>query len=114
MKPRKPEQDVINGSGHWLRIIKRLNVIDNGHDPFLKNEACAVTANIKTIATVQKPTALCRSQLKRFQPTPRRSIMLRLQFLIPGHQITIPVKLRIVSRTPPVPFTSRPFSPPNR
>ena len=36
-------------------------------------------------AEVQKPIALCRSQVKRFQATFRRRVILRRQFAIPGH-----------------------------
>ena len=43
---------------------------------------------MKTSAKVQKPTALCRSQLSRFQFDLHPIVRLRRHFLIPGHQMT--------------------------
>ncbi len=65
-------------------------------------------------AKVQNPTMLCRSQVKRFQPTPPRIISPRRHCDIPGHQTTIPVRHNAAVNPPPIAFAVMPPEPRNR
>src|ERR1700736_6395700 len=66
---------------------------------------------ISTNEEHQNPTALCRSQLNRAKFDFELMVTLRRQFLIPGHQITAPVKESTVTKIEPMPFASRPDFP---
>ena len=73
-----------------------------------------VIAHMKTKANVQNPITLCRSQLNRFQLVFHRSSRPRRRPLIPGHQMTMPVKHMTARMAPPTPLISRPTLSPRR
>src|ERR1700730_6352900 len=70
--------------------------------------------HIRTKRKPQNPSALCRSQLNRAKSDLQFTVKARRQLLIPGHQITAPLKHNKITEIAPMPFTKRPFLPNNR
>src|SRR5437763_6464775 len=62
----------------------------------------------------QNPIALCKSQLSRGNCASQFTVVLRRQFLLPGHQTMPPVSESKVTKHEPMPFTRRPVLPPRR
>src|SRR5437667_6361659 len=65
------------------------------------------TAQTKTKANDQNPSALCNPQLKRFQFPVQFATTLRRQLTMPGHQMTAPVVHKTVRKIAPAPVTLR-------
>ncbi len=71
-------------------------------------------AHIDNNASVQNPTALCRSQLIRFHRPLIFTVSARFHHFIPGHQITNPDMQSNKRKLAPMPLKISPILPDNR
>src|SRR5688572_373420 len=68
-----------------------------------------VIASTAIGSSSQKPVALCRSRLRRFQFARRSTFMARAHRPRPGHQMMMPVTHNRNTKPPPMPFSHRPM-----